>query len=49
MFKDGAFGTAYLSPLFAHNELILKEKGLLFVEQPEGKIVDSPMCSGDGS
>ena len=49
IYKEGSFGTASLSPLFAHNELMLKEKGLLFIEQPRGNFVETPMCSGDGS
>lgn len=33
-FKDGAFRTPSINPAFEHNLLILKEKGLLFLEQP---------------
>lgn len=32
-YKDGVFRTHYLHPLFAGNVLVLKEKGLLYVEQ----------------
>ncbi len=33
VYKEGVFGTRSLHPAFAHNELVLKEKGLLLVEQ----------------
>src|SRR3546814_1790422 len=38
-FKDGAFRTPSINPAFEHNLLILKEKGLLFLEQP-GDVLD---------
>jgi hypothetical protein len=30
LYVDGLFRTPYLNPALAHNELVLKEKGLLF-------------------
>lgn len=33
VYREGVFGTRNLHPAFAHNELVLKEKGLLLVEQ----------------
>jgi hypothetical protein len=38
--QDGTFRTLKLNELFKHNELILKEKGLLIVEQPIEKKSD---------
>jgi site-specific DNA recombinase len=48
-YKEGSFRTLFLNPAFAHNELILKEKGLLFVEQPSINLPDFTGCSGIGS
>jgi len=33
-FRDGAFRTPSVSPTFSHSILKMKEKGLLFIEQP---------------
>lgn len=41
-FKDGAFRTPSINPAFEHNLLILKEKGLLFLEQPGDVLDGSP-------
>src|SRR5690606_5114468 len=38
-FKDGAFRTPSINPAFEHNFLVLKEKGLLSLEQP-GDVLD---------
>ena len=48
-YSDDSYRTPYLHPLFAHNELILKEKGLLKIEQPIRKIRRIPACAPDGS
>ncbi|GAA4131987.1 hypothetical protein GCM10022216_02630 [Sphingobacterium kyonggiense] len=40
-FREGAFRTTWINPVFEHNLLILKKEGLLFLEQPNddpGKI-----------
>jgi site-specific DNA recombinase len=39
-YRDGVYRTAFLHSLFRHNELIMREKRLLFVEQPVRKIED---------
>ncbi|HVV06893.1 MAG TPA: hypothetical protein VHC96_21830, partial [Puia sp.] len=49
IYVDGAFRTPRLHPALAHNELILKEKGLLFVEQSYQDLVLSTGCSEIGS
>jgi len=55
MFKGGlryvgdAFRTPFLHPVLAHNELIIREKGLLFVEQPSQNFGESTGCSGNGT
>jgi hypothetical protein len=54
VFKSGltyigdAFGTPFLHPALAHNELIIKEKGLLIVEQPLLNSDESTGCSAIG-
>jgi hypothetical protein len=40
-----AFRTPFLHPALAHNELIIKEKWLLFVEQPSQNFGESTGCS----
>lgn len=49
MFRDGAFRTPYINPALSHNSLILKEKRLLFVEQPFQNFHEITMCSEIGS
>ncbi len=45
---DGAtYRTAFLHPMFAHNHLVLKEKGLLIIEQPQYKIGKTPISAPD--
>lgn len=47
---DGKVGrTAFLSPLFKHNELVLKEKGLLLVEQSVKIFGITPISAPYGS
>jgi len=47
-FKDGAFRTFWINPEFEPNLLILKEKGLLFLEQPFDFSLDFPSGGGRG-
>ena len=43
---DGTtFRTPYLHPMFSHNVLMLKEKGLLVVEQPTSNSAENPARS----
>ncbi|HVW97074.1 MAG TPA: recombinase family protein [Mucilaginibacter sp.] len=44
-FSEGAFRTPCISELFEHNYLIIKEKGLLLVEQPSVFLGVNPFCS----
>jgi hypothetical protein len=44
-FSEGAFRTPSISELFAHNYLAIREKGLLFVEQPCVFSGANPFCS----
>lgn len=47
---DGVcYRTAYLHPMFAHNAMILKEKGLLTIEQPSYISEETPVCAPDRS
>ena len=48
-YDNGFYRTAYLAPIFSHKALILKEKGLLFVEQPLSKMGEIPICAPDGA
>jgi hypothetical protein len=43
-----AFRTPFLHPALAHNELIIKEKGLLFAEQPYQNLGEITGCSEKG-
>ena len=47
-FSEGAFRTPFISEVFAHNYLNIKEKGLLFVEQPSVFSGANPFCSPKG-
>lgn len=49
IYVDGGLRTPYLNPVFSHNALILKEKGLLLVEQPSQISVLGTGCSEIGS
>jgi len=44
-FSEEAFRTPSINELFAHNYLNIKEKGLLFVEQPVVFSGENPFCS----
>jgi hypothetical protein len=46
---DNSYRTPYLHPLFSHNELILKEKRLLVIEQPLIKLRQSPVSRESGN
>lgn len=48
-YEDNFYRTRHLHPLFAHNRLILKEKGLLETEQSLINLTKSSMCSEDGN
>lgn len=48
-YKDGSFRTPYLHPLFSHNTLELKQRGLLLVEQPSSNLGNIPGSSPYGS
>jgi site-specific DNA recombinase len=43
------FRTPFLHPMFSHNELILKEKGLLIVEQPSAILAEKTPSTAYGS
>ena len=47
-YVEDAFRTPFLHPALAHNKLIIKEKGLLFVEQPSQNFGESTGCSAIG-
>ena len=47
-FRQGSFRTPWINPEFESNLLILKEKGLLFLEQPSDKICGIPLGGGRG-
>jgi hypothetical protein len=44
-YVDGIFRKPYINPALAQNALILKEKGLLFVEQSFQKFIASSTVS----
>ena len=44
IYQDGAFRTPWVNPAFAHNCLILKQKRLLFCEQPLEDFTSIPFC-----
>jgi site-specific DNA recombinase len=46
---DGSYRTTYIDPMFADKALILKEKGLLNVEQSSSKSDVSPLRAGERS
>ena len=48
-YEDGIYRTTFLLPLFAHNSLVLKEKGLLEVEQPFENGAENGISTRDGS
>lgn len=45
--RGGVYRTPFLHDLFRHNELVLKEKRLLFVEQPVRKIGENLQSARD--
>jgi site-specific DNA recombinase len=47
---DGTtYRTPYIHPIFEHNRLALKEKGLLVIEQPLGNLGETPVRTAYGS
>lgn len=48
-FREGAFRTIFMHPLFEHNLLILNEKRLLFLEQPGQNFGGVPLGGAGGS
>jgi site-specific DNA recombinase len=48
-YKDGSYRTPFIDPIFAHNVNILKEKGLLLIEQSDVFLGATPGRSEDGS
>lgn len=48
-YQDGVYRTPFLHPLFAHNELILKEKGLLLLQPNLKKGGVTPLSAGERS
>ena len=47
-YKEGMFRTPCINPEFEFNRLILKEKGLLDIEQPSGNFYKVPSCGEGG-
>lgn len=41
-YQEGIYRTQFLHPAFSHNELVLKEKGLLLIGKPMKKVGDQP-------
>ena len=48
-YSAGAYRTPYLLPLLNHNALILKQKGLLIIEQPPQFVDEKKRSTRDGS
>lgn len=48
-YQDGIIRTPYLHPLFRHNELVLKAKGLLEIQQPSFDLGETPGRRANGS
>lgn len=48
-YVDGVYRTQYLLPLLSHNTLILKQKGLLLIEQPSQLIAEKERSTPNGS
>src|SRR3546814_9787999 len=45
VYSDGAYRTPWLHPALSHNQLKMKEKGLLYVEQPNDIWRQIPLSS----
>ncbi len=45
VYLNGTVRTPKINPVFSHNSLILKEKGLLYIEQPSDIWEKTPTCS----
>lgn len=48
-YQDNVYRTPYIIPELAHNELILKDKGLLIIDKKGGNFAISPLSGGEGS
>ena len=48
-YKEGVNRTPYLMPTFSHNELILKEKKLLIIDEKRGNLSVFPSGGAAGS
>ena len=44
-YKNGGYRTLYLNPLFQSKAALVKEKGLLFIEQPLDFLGKNPVCA----
>ncbi len=44
-YKNGAYRTLFLNPLFHSKAALVKEKGLLFTEQPLDFVGKNPVCA----
>ena len=49
IYTDDAYRTPWLHPALSHNQLILKEKGLLYIEQPSDIWNKIPVSSSAGN
>ena len=48
-YKNGAYRTLFLNPLFSSKAALVKEKGLLILEQPLDFLGKNPVCAPDGN
>lgn len=48
-YSEGAFRTPYINPALTHNLLIMNEKGLLFLEQPDQDFDTIPCGAEEGT
>lgn len=48
-YSEGAFRTPYINPVLTHNLLIMNEKGLLFLEQPDQDFDTIPCGAEEGT
>ena len=44
-YPKGGYRTLYLNPLFQSKAALVKEKGLLFIEQPLDFLGKTPVCA----
>jgi site-specific DNA recombinase len=48
-YKEGAYRTTHLMPIFAHNTMVLKEKELLYIDEKGGNLSVSPSGGAEGN